>query len=209
MRRVTYKDGYIYKSYSKQDLLDPIEIIENRINIINHFDESIPGLLNTLITEEENSYVYRQKYCKQQKKQFHEEADFSGLLETLTYFQQIGFVHGDLNKKNIFWTKEGFKVLDYEPSLFQFKNGRKQFMTTKPYFSKKEVKDGEISFLTDKIAFFYFILRINGGFSNRKLIELTKTFNHRSVLGVSEKEFGDLSYLNILKMAFEKLKMLF
>ena len=82
-------------------------------------------------------------------------------------------------------------------------------MATKPYFSKKELKDGKISFLTDKIAFFYFILRINGGFSNRKLIELTKTFNHRSALGVSEKEFGDLSYLSILKMAFEKLKILY
>jgi hypothetical protein len=30
-----------------------------------------------------------------------------------------------------------------------------------------------------------------------------------SVLGVSEKEFGDLSYLSILKMAFEKLKILY
>jgi len=33
-------------------------------------------------------------------------------------------------------------------------------MATKPYFSKKQVKDGKISFLTDKIAFFYFILRL-------------------------------------------------
>ena len=203
MRRVTYKDGYIYKRFLKQKLLDPIDIIENRIKIINHFDWNIPGLLNTLIIEEENSYIYRQKYCKQQKKQFYEEADFSGLLETLTYFQQIGFVHGDLNRKNIFWTKEGFKILDYEPSLYQLKNGKKQFMITKPYFSKEEVKRGEISFLTDKIAFYYFILRINGGFSNRNLVELTKTFNHQVVLGMCEKDFGQLNYKTILKIAFE------
>lgn len=76
-------------------------------------------------------------------------------------------------------------------------------MATKPYFSKKQVKDGKISFLTDKIAFFYFILRINGGFSNRKLIELTKTFNHRSVLGVSEKELTELTYKKILNITFE------
>ena len=37
MRRVTYKDGYIYKSYSRQDLLDPIEIIENRFKSKNRF----------------------------------------------------------------------------------------------------------------------------------------------------------------------------
>lgn len=206
MRRVTYKDGYIYKRFLKQKLLDPIDIIENRIKIINHFDWNIPGLLNTLIIEEENSYIYRQKYCKQQKKQFYEEADFSGLLETLTYFQQIGFVHGDLNRKNIFWTKEGFKILDYEPSLYQLKNGKKQFMITKPYFSKEEVKRGEISILTDKIAFFYFILRINGGFSNLKLIELTKIFNHQVVLGMCEKDFGQLNYKTILTKAFENLK---
>tara|TARA_B100001287_G_scaffold238349_1_gene211740 strand:- start:1714 stop:2343 length:630 start_codon:yes stop_codon:yes gene_type:complete len=209
MKKVIYKDGYIYKRYLKHHLLDPTEIIEKRIKLINDFDWEIPGLLNTLITEVENSYIYRQKYCKQQKKQFYEEADFSGLLETLTYFQQIGFVHGDLNKKNIFWTKDGFKVMDYEPSLFQFKNGRKQFMTTKPYFSNKELKKGEVSFLTDKIAFFYFILRINGGFSNRKLIELTRTFNHRSIFGVSEKELNELSYKSILNIAFKGLKILY
>ena len=206
MRRVTYKDGYIYKRFLKQKLLDPIDIIENRIKIINHFDWNIPGLLNTLIIEEENSYVYSQKYCKQQKKQFYEEADFSGLLETLTYFHQIGFVHGDLNRKNIFWTKEGFKILDYEPSLYQLKNGKKQFMITKPYFSKEAVKRGKISILTDKIAFFYFILRINGEFSNRNLVELTKTFNHQVVLGMYEKDFGQLNYKTILTIAFENLK---
>lgn len=205
MKRVTLKDGYIYKRFLKKELLDPIEIVENRIKIINHFDWSIPGLLNTLIISEENSYIYRQKYCKQQKKQFYEEADFSGLVETLTYFQQIGFVHGDLNKKNIFWTKEGFKILDYEPSLNQLKIGRVQFMITKPYFSKEEVKRGEISFLTDKIAFFYFILRINGGFSNRNLVELSRTFNHQAVIGMCEKDFGQLSYTNILNIALKNL----
>ena len=203
MRRVTHKDGYIYKSYLKQELLDPIEIIETRIKIINHFDWNIPGLLNTLIIEEENSYVYRQKYCKQLKKQFYTKHDFRGLIETLTYFQQIGFVHGDLNKKNIFWTKEGFKILDYEPSLYQLRNGREQFMITKPYFSKEEVKRGKISFLTDKIAFYYFILRINGGLSNRNLVELSRTFNHQAVLGMCEKDFGLLNYTKILNVAFE------
>lgn len=203
MRRVTYKDGYIYKRFLKQKLLDPIDIIENRIKIINHFDCSLPGLLYTSIDEEKNSYVYRQKYCKQLKKQFYTKHDFCGLVETLTYFQQIGFVHGDLNRKNIFWTKEGFKILDYEPSLYQLKNGWEQFMITKPYFSKEEVKRGKISFLTDKIAFFYFILRINGGFSNRNLVELSSTFNHQAVIGMCEKDFGQLSYTNILNIAFE------
>ena len=31
MKRVTLKDGYIYKRFLKKELLDPIEIVENRI----------------------------------------------------------------------------------------------------------------------------------------------------------------------------------
>jgi len=204
MRRAKYKDGYIYKRYLKQELLDPQSSIENRIEIINNFDKQIPGLLNTIIDEEDNSYIYRQEYCKQLKKKLYTEVDFSGLVETLNYFQQKEFVHGDLNMKNIFWTKEGFKIIDYEPSLYQIKDGRMQFMTTKPYFSKQDLDNGRISTVTDKIAFYYFILRINGNLSNRRLVELSRTLDHKKEIGMSEKDFDLMNYKNILAIAFEK-----
>lgn len=39
----------IFQKLSKKNLLDSKECIEERIRLINHFDKSIPGLLNTTI----------------------------------------------------------------------------------------------------------------------------------------------------------------
>ena len=180
--------------------------IEKRIRLINHFDKSIPGLLNTTIDKKRHRYFYRQKYCKPVKKNIYVKDDFSGLVKTLTYFEEKEFVHGDLNRKNIFWTKEGFKVVDYEPCLHQMKDGKKQFMITKPYISKNDITNGKITSLTDKIAFYYFILRMCGYLSNRKVVELSNTLDHQKEIGISENELKYITFESILSIAFQKFK---
>ena len=79
-------------------------------------------------------------------------------------------------------------------------------MTTKPYFSKEDLNNGRISTITDKIAFYYFVLRINGNLSNRKIVELSRTFDHKTEIGMSEKDLGRIDYDNILTIVFERLK---
>jgi len=198
-------DGYIFKKYLKENLLESKNCVKKRIRLINHFDRGIPGLLNTIIYEKKHRYFYCQEYCKPLKKRIYKKDDFNGLVETLTYFQNKEFVHGDLNKKNIFWTKEGFKVVDYEPCLYQVKNGINQFIITKPYFAKNDIKNGKITSLTDKIAFYYFILRINGYLTNRRVVELSNTLDHQPEIGISENELKYINYASIVNLAFNKI----
>jgi hypothetical protein len=202
----SFDEKYVFKKYLKKNLLESKECIDERIRLINHFDKSIPGLLNTTIDKKRHRYFYRQKYCKPVKKNIYVKDDFSGLVKTLTYFEEKEFVHGDLNRKNIFWTKEGFKVVDYEPCLYQMKDGKKQFMITKPYISKNDITNGKITSLTDKIAFYYFILRMCGYLSNRKVVELSNTLDHQKEIGISENELKYITFESILSIAFQKFK---
>ena len=59
----SFDEKYVFKKYLKKNLLESKECIEERIRLINHFDKSIPGLLNTTIDKKRHRYFYRQKYC--------------------------------------------------------------------------------------------------------------------------------------------------
>ena len=127
------------------------------------------------------------------------------MISTLNYFEKIGFVHGDLNKKNIVYTKKGFKIIDYEPSLFQLHDGLRQFMVTKPYISKLDLKEKNITIRTDKIGFYYFVLRINKLMKSRDVSELTKKWHHKRWLNISESRLKKTSYETLLNLAFDEL----
>ncbi len=194
------QDGFYYKIYPKNHCLDFIDDINSRISKINSFDfRKYDSLVETTISIGEDSYIYKQKLLNIIKLPTKvEKSDFYKLIDALEYFQDICFVHGDLNKKNIIYTDDGFKIIDYEPSLLQIKNGVEQLMVTIPYVDKSELDNLKITVVTDKIGFFYFILKIYKKFSSMDIVNLSKKLNHDKII---KCDIQNLSYMDILDLA--------
>ena len=66
------------------------------------------------------------------------------MITALEFFESINFIHADLNKKNIIYTDNGFKIIDYEPSLVQIKNQKRQLMVTLPYVLKSDLDNQDV-----------------------------------------------------------------
>jgi serine/threonine protein kinase len=191
-------NNIIIKRYDKKQLLSSSSFIQKRIDMINTFDydryKSIP---KTSISLENETYIYRQEYLKA-KKHILDISFLYKLAEALDYLQNIGFIHGDLNRKNILYTDDGYKIIDFEPDLYQIKNGLKQTMITIPYLSNNDKKEDKITHLTDKIAFCYFILRISEKFDNKDIVKLSRSFNHQKYLGINEKKINVMNFKELI-----------
>lgn len=108
------------------------------------------------------------------------------------------FIHGDLNKKNIIYTNNGFKIIDFEPSLHQIKNGMKQLMITMPYIIKSDLDNQKLTILTDKISFIYFLLRITRKMKSMDVVKLSKSLNHERFLNIKFNEIKKMTYNQLL-----------
>jgi serine/threonine protein kinase len=169
--------------------------IDKRVEQINSFEYSnYPALIPTQIEIKENSLEYSQKYYPKVSITLLQKKDFFEIAKALEYFESVGFIHGDINRKNIIYTTDGFKIIDYEPSLEQIKDGFAQKMTTIPYIAKS----GIITTDTDKIGFFYFILRVMRRISSQKIAKLTKKFEHSLALGIEESQIYTMRYKDII-----------
>ncbi|MBD3807756.1 MAG: hypothetical protein IE880_03460, partial [Epsilonproteobacteria bacterium] len=113
---------------------------DHRIHLINNFDYgNYSALVQTYITTNDELIIYTQHEVQKENKSSFKKEDFYSLVKALKYFEQIGYVHGDLNKKNILWTNDGFKIIDYEPSILQLVNDQKQLRVTIPYVINDEL----------------------------------------------------------------------
>ena len=193
------KDTFV-KIYPEQQLLGTEDSIQKRIHMINSFHvDKFPSICKTHIFKQKDKYIYHQEKIKPLAKQNFLQDDFIPLAEALDYFDSIQFVHGDLNSKNILWTKNGFKIIDFEPSLLQWKNGCEKLMITPPYADKQELENKQLSTLTDKIGFFYFILRKRKILKTKHIVELAKNFNHQDFFNIND--IKEKNFKEILKFA--------
>lgn len=128
--------------------------------------------------------------------------DFLILANALDYLERRKFIHGDLNKKNIIYTHDGFKIIDFEPSLYQIKNGVKQLMITIPYVIRSDLDSQKLTMLTDKIGFIYFILRVTKQMKSFDVVRLSKSLNHESYLNIKMNEIKKMSYEKLVEMFF-------
>ncbi len=191
-------DGFFYKTFLRKNLLSPTCVIAERVDQINSFEyQKYKALARTEITLDGDEYSYKQVFHRPQKHQAN-KAEILLLADALEYLANIGFVHGDINRKNVIYTQEGFKIIDFEPDLFQCKGNRAQMMFTVPYVAKCDVERNAISTLTDKIGFIYFLLRISGKFSAKDIVMLSKDFDHKPYLKVDEKDLLSISYKNLV-----------
>ena len=200
------KDGFIYKIYPKNTLLDDCSLINKRIALINSFDsKKHSALVNTQIIEHSDHYSYQQELLNIKKISALKKTDFLNLITALEFFESINFIHADLNKKNIIYTDNGFKIIDYEPSLVQIKNQKRQLMVTLPYVLKSDLDKTQVSTVTDKLAFFYFVLRVNNAFGPKQIVQLSKNFNHNKYLEFDINTIGSVTYEELLNRAYLKV----
>lgn len=73
-------------------------------------------------------------------------------------------------------------------------------MVTIPYVEKSELMNMHLTYKTDKIGFFYFILRVRKVFSSISVVKLSKNLNHKKII---KHNIENLSYKNILDIAFK------
>ena len=190
--------GFLFKRYNTSQLRDKDSSYLSRIDLINSFEyQNYPCLTPTYISINNDIVLYKQKFITKSLVNHIDHGSLCQLSKTLDYLERIGFVHGDLNRKNIIKTIDGYKVIDFEPSLIQFRNGREALVTTPPYYSMSEYSKGRLTSLSDKIGFYYFIIRLLGTFNNKKLSQLLKNRDHSVYL--DEEELKQKSFFEILE----------
>jgi RIO-like serine/threonine protein kinase len=148
----------IYKTSILKD--DPNQILK-RVSIINSFVDYNLSIPPTCITIEKDEIIVKQNYLKKSgklndipiSKREKLLVDIKATIDTLHF---IGFVHGDINRKNIIYAENKLWLIDIEPSLKQIKNGLKKWMVTSPYASPTDLKNKNITEATDIYAFWCF-----------------------------------------------------
>lgn len=190
--------GCFFKRYNTSQLRDENPSYRSRIDLINSFEyKNYPCLTPTRICVYNDTVLYKQTFITKSLVSRIDHDSLWELSKTLDYLERIGFVHGDLNRKNIIKTIDGFKIIDFEPSLIQLRNGREALVVTPPYYSMSEYSKGLLTSLSDKIGFYYFIMRLFGTFNNKKLSRLLKNRNHSMYL--DEEELKQKSFFEILE----------
>ena len=75
----------------------------------------------------------------------------------------MNLVHGDLNRKNILLTKEGYRIVDIEPLLrIPLGNNKFALRTTYPYLAEEDHKNWNITQASDQLGFNCFAAWIRG-----------------------------------------------
>jgi serine/threonine protein kinase len=206
-KHIKKENGFLVKTYQKKDLL--ASDTKKRIEQINSFEySSYKALTQTTITETQDGYLYTQPYFKKVQKTHFNKSEFFDLAYALEYLQSIGFIHGDINSKNVIYTDDGFKIIDFEPSLVQIKNGVKQLMITMPYAFKNTLKDEIFNSSLDKLGFFYFLLRVNKLFDSKRVVELRHSLEHSKILKEYDiEDISTFSFRDIVDKIYRRINM--
>ena len=70
---------------------------------------------------------------------------------------RLGFVHGDINRRNIFCSEGRLGLFDFEPYLTLEKDGAKKLIATNPYICLNDLKKQELTQASDMIGLACFI----------------------------------------------------
>jgi len=186
-------------------MLDTVACVRQRIQLINQLSTILTRVPKTDISFDATEIQYRQaRLRKIPHTSVAKDLDsFTPLVEALDVFKKFGFIHGDLNKKNIINTPSGFYIVDFEPSLKQKRNGRNSLIATLPYIASDDLELRQLTYKTDKLGFYFFILRVNRWISSNIISGLVNgEFEIENQLPIAESELVNSSYLEILNLAF-------
>ena len=113
-------------------------------------------------------------------------------------------VHGDITLKNLIFDGERFQLIDWEPCLFQIRDGREMLLYTEPYISREDRRRGELSFQTDKLGFFFLCIRLFGRrrpFEEPRRVIFERQHSDVEITPVPESELFNLSFSELCRFA--------
>jgi len=198
------------KHYPYANLLCSQEELKSRTKQIESLTTDLNSFPSVHFQFEKDHLIYSQKRINSMKTPV--DIQFNTYITLAVDLQEMAdrkFVHGDLNRKNILYDGKTFHVVDLEPWLYQIKQGRKVLCFTPPYVSIRDLKAMELSSETDKIGFFYFILRSRAIMTTKDLTQIYKLrINEKKpILPIPEDEFLTMDYNIITELAFSMENM--
>ena len=156
------KSNNIYKIYKKFNLLDDLKDIEKRLSQIVKLSYLMEFIPQTNFSYKDDLLIMKQK-CLIDKKKL-KEIDSSKKMHLIKNFSlsldrlyEEGFVHGDINRKNIIYSENKLYLVDFEPSLLQLKDKTKQWMSTRPYRHHEDIQNNNITAKSDFLGFACFV----------------------------------------------------
>ena len=156
------KSNNIYKIYKKFNLLDDLKDIEKRLSQIVKLSYLMEFIPQTNFSYKDDLLIMKQK-CLLDKKKL-KEIDSSKKMNLIKNFSlsldrlyEEGFVHGDINRKNIIYSEKKLFLVDFEPSLLQLKDWTKQWMSTRPYRHHEDIQNNNITAKSDFLGFACFV----------------------------------------------------
>jgi len=157
------KTNIFYKLYKKGNLLDSAKDLKLRLYQIVKLSSSMEFIPEITYTYEEDLLIMRQnKLVKDNQLNKIEPFEkkltlIKQLAQSLDKLHAEGFVHGDINRKNIIYSDDRLCLIDFEPSLLQIKNHAKQWMSTKPYIHHDDIKNNIVTIKSDLLGFGCFV----------------------------------------------------
>jgi len=201
-----FSGGKFFKLYQISDLLDPDW--EDRTRLIEKL--SMRHDLIPLITfTRENDAEIRYSQLRINRKST-DPAGMSQHLEQLAKgldsLTDDGFIHGDINFKNLMFDGTSYRLIDLEPSLRQRRKGRVTLMYTVPYITRDDFFNDSLTQCTDKVGFYFFCRRLLSPIACfLPMSEMRRTMAGQSIVerftGLSEQVFTAMSFTEILKRA--------
>ncbi len=179
----------IIKKFSLKNSYNSLVHIRKRCNKINHISKNFLFVPFTLFEVNNYEIISKQIFIISEKVRRTEKLILlKNLALNLDKLDKLNIVHGDINFKNIVFTKKRIFLIDWEPVLIKRINKNFFLKSTFPYYSFSDLKSKKITRKTDLIGFLFLCERLFLGkvnifnFSNLKndkwLEEYTKIKNY-------------------------------
>ena len=179
----------IIKKFSLKNSYNSLVHIKKRCNKINHISKNFLFVPFTLFEVNNYEIISKQIFIISEKVRRTEKLILlKNLALNLDKLDKLNIVHGDINFKNIVFTKKRIFLIDWEPVLIKRINKNFFLKSTFPYYSFSDLKSKKITRKTDLIGFLFLCERLFSGkintfnFSNLKndkwLEEYTKIKNY-------------------------------
>jgi hypothetical protein len=179
----------IIKKFSLKNSYNSLVHIKKRCNKINHISKNFLFVPFTLFEVNNYEIISKQIFIISEKvRRIEKLILLKNLALNLDKLDKLNIVHGDINFKNIVFTKKRIFLIDWEPVLIKRINKNFFLKSTFPYYSFSDLKSKKITRKTDLIGFLFLCGRLFSGkvntfnFSNLKndkwLEEYTKIKNY-------------------------------
>ena len=179
----------IIKKFSLKNSYNSLVHIKKRCNKINHISKNFLFVPFTLFKVNNYEIISKQIFIISEKvRRIEKLILLKNLALNLDKLDKLNIVHGDINFKNIVFTKKRIFLIDWEPVLIKRINKNFFLKSTFPYYSFSDLKSKKITRKTDLIGFLFLCERLFSGkintfnFSNLKndkwLEEFTKIKNY-------------------------------